>query len=80
MVRSKPSKKEEIYDAFTENKQPEVVEMFGKPNVYVSMTGVAGEAFKMNQIGNFTPEEFIKANEQLQEDPNSGAAYRKIFE
>lgn len=54
--------------------------MVGKPNVLISMSGLSGTSYKMNQISNFSPKQLIQATENLQDDPKSGNAYKKIFE
>lgn len=55
-------------------------EVVAKPNQMVSFSSMNNDIYVMNQLANYTSEEFVQTAEQLMDDPNGKAAYRTIFE
>ena len=55
-----PSKLQEIYDHQTKSKLPVDFEVVGKPNVFVSFSGIESGSYVNSQLGRMSAEEYTE--------------------
>lgn len=54
--------------------------MFGKPETFVSLSGVENGSYAMNQLSNLSASELVSLIENFESDTKNSAAFRKILE